>query len=201
MDHSQKRYLILLMFVSPLLGLVAFLKSKNEKFLLFFGVLFFGFAGSVITYREGSDAHTHLMNTRHYYLDKSLIEFLTDSYKLLTFQSIQGSTDLYLHIISFFSASILQSPTLIHVFSGLILGYFFTKSVLLLLQNKLRNKKGYILISFIFLFILIRSVGALASIRMWIGMWILFYGVYGYVKTKNKKYFLVIVFSIIVHFS
>lgn len=201
MDKSQKGYLILLMFISPLLGLITFLKSKNEKVLLFFGVLFFGVAGSVIVYREGSDAHSHLMNARRYYLDKSLIEFLTDSYNLLTFQSVQGSTDLYLHIISFFSASILQSPALIHVFSGLTLGYFFTKSVLLLLHNNLRNKKGYILISFIFLFILIRSIGALASIRMWTGMWVFFYGVYGYVKTKNKKYFLVIVFSNIVHFS
>jgi hypothetical protein len=58
MDNTQKGYLILLMFISPLLGLITFLKSKNEKILLFFGVFFFGVAGSLYIYAPGSDGRT-----------------------------------------------------------------------------------------------------------------------------------------------
>jgi hypothetical protein len=106
-----------------------------------------------------------------------------------------------MHSISYLSASVLQTPELIHVFSGFVLGYFFTKSVLLVLKNHLTTKKGAILIGFIVLFLFIRSIGALNSIRMWTGMWVFFYGTYSWALTKDKKYLFIILFSIIVHFS
>lgn len=199
--NSYNGYLLLLMLFSPIMGVVQLLRNRDEKTLLLFGILFFGLAGSLTVYREGSDGHTHLMNAIYYYSDMSLTKFLKTSFDIITFNSTEGSQDLYLHIISFVSASVFQIPSLIHVFSGFVLGYFFTKSVLLVLHNKLNTKKRFVLIGFIFLFILIRSIGALNSIRMWTGMWIFFYGVFSYSKTKNKKYFLVIIFSIIVHFS
>ncbi len=64
MEKTQKGYLILLMLVSPLLGLITFLKNKNERVLLFFGVLFFGISGSLYVYKTGTDGNTHLLNTK-----------------------------------------------------------------------------------------------------------------------------------------
>jgi len=92
-------------------------------------------------------------------------------------------------------------PELIHVLAGLVLGYFFTKSVLLVLGSQLNEKKGYILLGFIALFLLIRSISAINSIRMWTGMWVLFYGTYSYAIKKDKKYIFISLFSIFVHFS
>jgi hypothetical protein len=200
-DKIEKRNLILLFLLSPILGLISLLKIKDENSIIFFGTLFFGLLGSVFVYVSGTDGYSHLMNAQNNYLNMSFEEFFEKSFEIFSFNSTSGSTDLYLHCIKFFSSSLLQSPTLIHVFTGLVLGYFFIKSVLLVLKDNIFDKKSYILLGFIFLFLLIRSVGALNSIRMWTGMWVLFYGTYSFAITKNKKYFLVILFSVFVHFS
>ena len=92
-------------------------------------------------------------------------------------------------------------PELIHVFAALILGYFFTKSILLVLKNNIDTEKSAVLVAFIILFLFFRSLGALNSIRMWTGMWVFFYGTYSYAITKKKKFLAVILFSIVVHFS
>lgn len=201
MDRVQKGYLILLFLLSPFIGLLKLFKLKNEKDITFFGTLFFGLIGSAFVYVKGTDGSSHLMMAKEYYLNMSLGEFFKKAYQILTFNSTEGATDIYLHCISFVSASILQIPALIHVFAGLVLGYFFTKSVLLVLKDNLRSKKGYILIGFIVLLLLIKSIGALNSIRMWTGMWVLFYGTYSWATTKDRKYLFIILFSVFVHFS
>lgn len=198
---AQKGYLILVFFISPFLGLANLLKSKDEKFLTFFGTFFFGLIGSVFVYVKGTDGYSHLQNAKEYYLNMSFGEFFNKSFEILTFSSIEGSTDIYLHFISFISSAILGLPELIHVFAGFVLGYFFSKSVLLILKNHLHVKKGYILIGLIILLLSIKSIGALNSIRMWTGMWVLFYGVTNWALTKKRKYVYVILFSILVHFS
>lgn len=201
MDKGQKGNLILLFLFSPLLGLMNLFKLKNEKDITFFGTLFFGIVGSVYVYIDGTDGYSHLMNAKENYMDMSFIDFFDKSYQVLTFKAVAGTTDIYLHIISFVAASLLGTPMLIHVFAGFILGYFFTKSVLLVLKDNLRAKKGVILTAFILLFLLIRSIGALNSIRMWTGMWVLFCGTYGWATTKDKKYIYITLFSVLVHFS
>ena len=201
-NNFQKGYLILLFLVFPLFGIITLLKSKSEKLITFFGTFFTGILGSVYVYRPGQgDGWSHLKNAKEEYLNLSLADFLIQTIQLLTFQQVDGAKDIYMHSISYLSASVLQTPELIHVFSGFVLGYFFTKSVLLVLKNHLTTQKGAILIGFIVLFLLIKSVGALNSIRMWTGMWVFFYGTYSWAITKEKKYLFTILFSIFVHFS
>ena len=201
LDKAQKGQLLLLFLFSPFLGLMNLFKLKSEKEITFFGTLFFGLLGSIFIYVPGTDGHSHLMSAKADYLDLSFLEFLKQSYKILTFSATEGTTDIYLHVISFLSATVLQTPELIHVFAGFVLGYFFTKSVLLVLKNNLLVKKSKILLGCIVLFLLIQSIGALNSIRMWTGLWVLFYGTYSYATTKEKKYISVILFAIFVHFA
>ena len=202
MFKADKGYLILLMFFSPILGLINLLKSKDDRVLIFFGVLFFGIFGSLYVYRPGSDGETHLANAILYYSDMSVEVFFKEFYELATLNSANsGAKDLYLHCISYLAASVFGIPELIHVFAGLVLGYFFSKSVLLILQNKLSVKKNRILIGFIIVLLLYKSLGAMNSIRMWTGMWIFFYGALSYATTKKKKYLLILLLSIVVHFS
>jgi hypothetical protein len=201
MDKTQKGFLILLMFVSPFLGITRIFKLQKSKDIVFFGMLFFGLAGSLYVYRPGSDGEAHLSNAINNYMDMSFRVFLSQSIDIITFNTTSLTKDIYLHCISFVSASIFGIPELIHVLAGLILGYFFTKSVLLVLRNKITIHKSSIVVAFILLFIFDRSLGALNSIRMWTGMWVFFYGTFSYFITKEKKYLWVILFSIIIHFS
>ena len=200
-DRQQKGYILLLLFVSPILALFNILKLKNNRDITFFGTLFFGMIGSLYIYKEGNDGFTHRTLLEQDYGDMSLSEFLSQSYDIFTFNSGEGTTDFYLHLLSYISGSVFHVPELLHVFAGLVLGYFFTKSVLLIIGDNLQKKKGYILMGLIFLLLLIKSISALNSIRMWTGMWVLFYGTYGWAKTKNIKYFTAILFSTVVHFS
>jgi hypothetical protein len=201
-NNFQKGNLILLFLVFPLFGVINLLKSKSEKFITFFGTLFMGIIGSVYVYRSSSgDGYRHLMNAKNNYLNLSLADFLTQSYQLLTFEQVGRTKDIYLHTISYLSASVFQTPELVHVFAGLVMGYFFTKSALLVLKNNLSTKKGAILIGFIVLFLTIKSIGALNAIRNLTGMWVFFYGIYSWSLTKEKKYLFIILFSIFVHFS
>lgn len=199
--NSYNGYLLLLMLFSPIMGVVQLLRNRDEKTLLLFGVIFFGLAGSVYVYRPGSDGGTHLANAIANYSDISFNVFLNQFYDLITLNGTSAAKDIYLHCISYLAASVFGVPELIHVFAGLILGYFFTKSALLVLKNRLTIKKSSILTAFIVLFIFDRSLGALNSIRMWTGMWVFFYGTYSYAITKKKKFLAVILFSIVVHFS
>lgn len=199
--NSYNGYLLLLMLFSPIMGVVQLLRNRDEKTLLLFGILFFGIVGSLYVYRPGSDGEAHLSNAILNYSDMSFNVFLNQFYDLVTLNSTTGAKDIYLHCISYLAASVFGVPELIHVFAGLILGYFFTKSILLVLKNNIDKEKSGILVAFILLFLFFRSLGALNSIRMWTGMWVFFYGTYSYAITKKKKFLAVILFSIIVHFS
>jgi hypothetical protein len=200
-DRQQKGYILLLLFVSPILSLFKILKLKNNKDITFFGTLFFGMIGSLYIYSNGNDGFTHRSLVEQNYSGMSISEFLSQSYDILTFNAGEGTTDFYLHILSFIAGSVFNIPELLHVLAGLVLGYFYTKSVLLIIGDNLQQKKNYILMGLIVLLLLIKSISALNSIRMWTGMWVLFYGTYGWAKTKNIKYFIAILFSMIVHFS
>lgn len=198
---SYNGYLLLLMLFSPIIGVVQLLRNRDEKTLLLFGIIFFGLAGSVYVYTPGSDGETHLTNAILHYTDMSAKVFFNEFYDLATFNGTSAAKDIYLHCISYLAASVFGVPELIHVFAGLILGFFFIKSILLVLKNNIDTEKSAILAAFIILFIFFRSLGALNSIRMWTGMWVFFYGTYSYVITKKKKFLAVILLSIIVHFS
>ena len=106
-----------------------------------------------------------------------------------------------MHSLAFLSGSLLRTPELIHFFAGLVLGYFFTKSVLLILKNNLRSKKSYILLFCIALFILVRSLAALNAIRMSTAMWVCFFGLYSFFLTKEKKYIFILLLVPNIHFS
>ena len=200
-DRQQKGYILLLLFVSPILALFNILKLKNNRDITFFGTLFFGMIGSLYIYSDGNDGFKHRFLVEQNYIGMSFNEFLSQSYDILTFNAGEGTADFYLHILSFIAGSIFNIPELLHVLAGLVLGYFYTKSVLLIIGDNLQQKKNYILMGLIVLLLLIKSISALNSIRMWTGMWVLFYGTYGWAKTKNIKYFIAILFSTVVHFS
>jgi hypothetical protein len=131
---------LLISTISPVFGLLLAFKSSSERFIVFSGTLFMGLVGSVFMYLPGSDGHTHLQAVERYYLDMSLGQFLADAGSLLLLQPVEGSKDMYKHLLSFLAGGVFGIPELLHFFGGLILGYFYTKSVLIVLEEKPRHK-------------------------------------------------------------
>lgn len=200
-SRSKVAWQLLLSLITPVIGLIYAFKSRSHSFIVFSGTLFMGLVGSTFIYRPGSDGYTHLEVVKNHYLDMSFFQFISDSTSLLMLQPVEGSKDLYKHILSYVSGSILGTPEMLHFFAGLVLGYFFTKSVLLVLETKPKHKVSILLLSFIALFLIIRSISALNSIRMWTAMWVFFYGAYAYVKRGKTKYLWVVLLAALIHFS
>ncbi len=192
---------ILLLLISPYIALYRLLKGKNQQITVISGMLLMGIIGSIYYFTPGSDGATHLEKVNTHYVNLSGDEFLREAINILTFQSIEISVDLYIHCLGYLAGGIFGIPELLHVFAGFVLGYFYTKSVILVLKDKQKNLKAWWIIAFIAMFLVVRSISALNSIRMWTGMWILFYGSYSYALTRNKKYVWIALSSIIVHFS
>lgn len=192
---------LLLSMISPVIGLYYAFKSNNHRFIVFSGTLFMGLVGSAFMYTPGSDGHSHLEVVKAYYMDMSLIQFISDTGSLLILQPVEGSNDVYKHLLSYLAGGIFGIPELLHFFAALVLGYFYTKSVLIVLEDKPKHKKPWLLLALIALFLIIRSISALNSIRMWTGMWVFFYGSYAYVKRGNVKYLWVVFLATLIHFS
>lgn len=201
MSFNKNSHYLLLAFISPALAMFVAARKEDERFIVIAGTLFMGLLGSVFVYVQGNDGHTHLMSVYEYYLEMSFIEFVKGLGSLLIFQPIKASNDVYKHVISYLSGGIFRVPELIHLFGGLLLGYFFTKSVLLVLEDKPNQKMGILLGSFIALFLISRSVSALNSLRMWTAMWVFFYGSFAYVKSGKTKYLWIVLLSVFIHFS
>ncbi|AXJ01691.1 hypothetical protein CYPRO_2449 [Cyclonatronum proteinivorum] len=199
---GNKKYVqtLALFFIAPIIALISGIRTGNEKFITVTGTIFMGFIGSLYFYRPGSDGYTHLMRASENY-DISLLEFLSKVPLWLTNQGALMQSDLYLPVLSYISVALFGVPELIHVFGGLVLGYFFTKSVLLLIKDSNVRKWSLLFILFLVFFLTIRSISALNSLRMWTGMWVLFYGAFGFYKYREKKFLLIIFFSAIIHFS
>lgn len=192
---------LLLYFISPVLGLIAALRTSEEKFIIFAGTIFMGFIGSLYYYVPGNDGFTHLQRAVENYDGLSFTDFLSSSASLLMFQATLAQSDIYSHILSYISVTLFGIPELIHVLAGLVLGYFFTKSVLLIVSDQNQSKKTYLFIIVLIFFLTIRSITAINSIRMWTGMWVFFYGAFAFVYFKNPKYLLIILLSTFIHFS
>lgn len=201
MNNNKGSYYLFLAFISPVLAMYLACRSESQKFIVLSGTLFMGLLGSVFIYLVGNDGHSHLMDVYKFYLDMSLLDFLYGLGSLLIFQPYEASSDLYKHIISYLAGGVFQIPELIHLFGGLLLGFFFTKSVFLVLENKPKQKAGFLLYCFIGLFLISSSISALNSLRMWTAMWVFFYGSFGYIKRKDKKFIWIIVLSFFIHFS
>lgn len=192
---------ILVSLISPVIGLYYASKSRNRKFIVFSGTLFMGLVGSSFMYTPGSDGSTHLEAVKRHYMDMSLVQFISDTASLLILQPVEGSNDLYKHLLSYLAGGVFGIPELLHFFAGLVLGYFYTKSVLIVLEDKPKRKNTWLLLALIALFLIIRSVSSLNSIRMWTGMWVFFYGSYSYIKRGDIKYLWVVFLAALIHFS
>lgn len=192
---------LLLSVISPALGLSKLFQAKNERFIVVGTMLAMSFFGALFAYPEGSDGHTHYLRSLEHYSNMNFSEFMAESWKIIIQKPSFGTTDLYIHVLSFISNSILSIPKSLHFFAGLVLGYFIAKSLLLVLGTNLKTltwKSGL----FIFIILLmIHSVSSLNAIRISTGAWVLFFGVCGYYFTKKPKFLLLFLLAAQIHLA
>lgn len=192
---------LLLILISPVLGIYYLFKIRNERLLVYAGTFLMGLLGSVYVYVDGGDGHTHRKHITNVYLTMDIETFFARAWEVLLLQAQTGVVDIYLHILSFISGSIFGVPELLHVFAGLVYGFIYFTGVVFLIRGINYQYAAFAVISLLGIFFMYRGVTGLNSVRWWTALWFLFTGCMGYLSTKKRIFILVAFLSILVHFS
>lgn len=196
---QQLTHYIFVSLLSPALAITTLFRTKNYHFILVGSVLSMGLFGLFFTYPSFSDGGTHLERSLRYYSNMSFYEFFSEFNNIIFQNPTYSSEDLYIHILSFFSNSILGLPKTMHFFAGLLLGFVIFKSLWRVMGEKIYHltwKNGLI---FLTVLLFIHSVHSLNAIRISTAMWVCFYGVVSYYQTRNFKYLFVIILASQIH--
>lgn len=187
--------------LSPALGVYNLFKTRNERLILWGGTFLMAILGSVYVYVRGGDGHTHKLHIEKEYMDMSVVDFFTRMGEILTLNVQQGVVDPYLHILSFISGGIFGIPELLHILAGAFYGAVYFTGVLFLLRNLDFKKASFVLGILLTVFFIYRGLTGLNAVRWWTAMWMVFSGTLGFLSTRRKKYVLLAMCSILVHFS
>lgn len=192
---------IIFAFTLPILSLVRGLMSKSTEYKHSLLTLLAGIYGSTIVLST-SDGAVHLAKVSGYYADLTFKQFTFEIYEIITLQgTVGGAADLYKHFLSYLCGSVLEMPFLFFPIVGLVYGYFFTGSMLIVFKYFNRSKKSILLWSIAFIFILLKNVEGANTVRTWTGLWILVYACLNYYETKKIKYLILMFVPPYVHFS
>jgi len=182
---------ILFMFISPALSLYQGLKSRNPQYKKWILIFFVTFFGTVIMLAEGQDGYVHQQNVYEHYTALQFSVFEEELFRILTLRkNFHTQEDPYIHILSYFTGTILGLPDLFFVFVAFIYGYFFSGSIFRLFRIFPKLKYSQLFFGVAVVFLLWKSIEGINTVRTWTGLWVLFYGCLSYYQTKKKKYLL-----------
>lgn len=189
------------MLLSPAYVLYHGLRSNfsydTKRWLL---ICFITIYGSIITISEGNDGYDHRQNVYVHYTELSFTQFIQESGDILTFKdNLAISEDLYIHVLSYLVGSVLHLPALFFVFVSFVYAYFFAGSIFLLLRFHKIKKYHWLFYGFLTVFILLKNIEGINTVRTWTGLWILFYACLRYYQTKKKKFLILMFVSPFVH--
>ena len=189
-----------LMLISPMLALFFGLREKSFAYKRGLLVLAITIFGSIILITEGVDGFVHHQNVYNHYLDLSSNQFFRELIAILTFAPYpETNDDVYIHVLSYFVGSILEVPQLFFVIVSFIYAYFFSGSILKVLQVIPQTKISYFFYIFSTVFVLYKNVEGINTVRTWTGLWILFYAAFCYFETRKLKYLFLMFIPPFVH--
>ena len=138
----------------------------------------------------GADGVRHLGLVYYHYVGLSFSQFLVELWHTLTFQisTHSGIRDPYKHIVSYLTGGVLGAPGLFFPVVAFVYGYFFTGSLLQVFKSFGSSRLNYVIIFFAAMFILMKNIEGVNTVRTWTGMWILVYACLMYYDTKKWRY-------------
>jgi len=191
---------IILLFVSPILGLfysIKYLDWQYKKWSLIFFIVIFG---SIMVLPGASDSVRHQQNVYDHYVGMSIADFGSGLWHIITLNpKADTNDDVFIHIISFVTGGLLGLPRLFFVVVAFFFGYFYITGLSRVLRWDPGIKLSSHAIFLVLIFIIYLGIDSMQTVRTWTGAWILFNGVYGYYQTKKKKYLWLVFAAPLVH--
>lgn len=196
-------YGLVLLLISPVMGLYASIRNFRFKESRLIMILFFAIFGMTMIVQEGKDAKVHEEYFLNSYVGKDFKTFIEESKNIISFKPNANqltNDDLYLHVVSFLAAKISSYPSVLFLIVSFIYGIFYVRGLNIVYQS-VNHHKNFIFIILLFLFIFWKSLEGINSIRNWTAAWIFFNGAFSYFQTKEKKFLFLVLVSPMVHFA
>lgn len=186
-------------FISPIFLVISAFKSFSWSYKRWALTLFITIYGSTIQLMESNDGFRHRAKVYDHYLDLSFQDWLYELINILTFKiNASGVQDVYKHVLSYFVASI-GMPGFFFTLVAFVYGYFFSGAMLLILRNFWHVNKSYLFWGFVILFLLIKNIEGVNTVRTWTGLWVLVYACLRYYEQRKLKYLILMFVPPFIH--
>ncbi len=116
------------------------------------------------------------------------------------YSASSGSVDIIQPLVTFFVSRITDDPALLFAVYGLIFGFFFSRNLWYVLEQKGNHLPGLVLI-FTLTFVLLNPVWNINGFRMWTAAHIFLYGTLPFLLEGKRKMLAWSFASVLVHFS
>lgn len=211
---------ILLTIISPIVSLILIIKNFNRSNHALLFTINFAIFSVLMTFREinqhmisqantffrGTGDGTRLIGRIYiYYTNMSFEDFISQSYSIIIMRTTNSpSDDLFIHILGYFTGSVLGMPRLFIVITAIILGLLFSLSIQeltkLVKTKNIYNK--YTIIFFIGLILPYFIFTSINALRSALASWYIVYMLLKYFNSnKDIKYLFLLLFSYFFHFS
>jgi|694.fasta_scaffold00393_54 hypothetical protein len=186
--------------VFPFFGLIQAMKNYKLPWAKNMVWLFVVFYGYTMFRPMGMDSYRYVLKLKE--LTESPRSW--DSF-LSTFFSvdIDGNVtfDIYQPLITNFVSLFTDNGNVLFAFFGLVYGYFYSRNIWFILSEVKTDTLPKAFWALFFSFVSIIGFWELNGVRMWTAAHVLFYGVYILLIKENKKGFIYILLTPLIHFS
>ena len=175
--------------LAPILLMLALFKRDDLVYKRFVLTILVTIYGSTFIIVEGQDGWVHQMRVYFFYMDMTFSQFMSDLWLMLRFQLPESNMrDVYQHTVSYLTGSVLGMPRLFFPIIAFVYGWFFSGAVLEVLKNFRPGSFNYVVIAFVAIFLLIKNVEGINTVRTWSGFWVLMYACLRYYSTGKLRY-------------
>jgi len=149
----------------------------------------------------GTDGVRHLLAVYVHYLDMTFDQFLSDLWDIALFKGADSSNDMFRHFVGYLTGGVLGMPELFFPVVGLVYGYFFVGSMLIIFKRFNAEKWPWVILFLALCFFLTRNIESLQAVRNPTAGWMLIYGVLMFQQTKKPRYVFLMACTPLIHFS
>lgn len=205
------RYHLLLMLVTPILGLIYGIRTGSLKIMRWTIFVFTVIYGSLLTFQlfggekgadKGADGARHLNHVYEHYTNLDFAIWWKELVAIMMFNPLPTTNDdPFIHVIAYLAGTVFGSPSLFFTLVAIVYGYFFSGAIVKILSY-INWKSGYNKFYFTFFLVLLvlwKLPNQIQTVRTWTGMWVLIYAVLSYYETKKWKYLLLALTPVFIH--
>jgi hypothetical protein len=150
---------------------------------------------------KNSDGAVFIQMVYDHYIDLSFSQWWYELGRMLVFELVPGTKgDVFVHILSYITGSLLGFPELYFFLVSFIYAVFHIKSLSRILVWE-KAPPSWLFWALIIVFISYRSIDNLQTVRTWTGLWVLFYGTFRYHQTHKPIYLLLMLSAPAFHFA